>query len=146
MNKKCPFDERIRRQLNSGGFRITHGRVALLKLLYKAKKPLSVQEILESWSYGTPLNHTTLYRTLTDLSVAGIVDRIDLNTGTAHFEYAPDMPHHHHIICNGCGLIEDVEHCVMDAMQERLTRSSKFRSIYSHNLEFFGQCKNCLKS
>ncbi len=96
--------------LRVGGFRATTSRAQLLLLLEKAGTPLSIQEIAETWKGKAP-DITTLYRSLTDLSSAGIVRRIDLNTGTAHFEYTPSRPHHHHIICNDCGKVEELEHC-----------------------------------
>ena len=134
----------LREALRAGGFRVTGGRVALLELLFGARKPLSIQGVLERWK-GTPPDQATLYRTLTDLAAAGIVRRVDLNTGTAHFEYTPDRPHHHHIVCDGCGVIEDVESCAVGALQQELAKSSQFASIYSHNLEFFGRCTGCAK-
>ena len=135
----------IHEALRAGGFRVTGGRVALLELLLGARKPLSIQDVLERWD-GTPPDQTTLYRTLTDLAATGIVRRVDLNTGTAHFEYTPDRPHHHHIVCNDCGTIEDIEHCAVDALQQKLVQGSVlFKDIYSHNLEFFGRCTDCAK-
>jgi Fur family transcriptional regulator, ferric uptake regulator len=139
-------DEYLQGQLRDHGFRITEGRIKLLKLLYTAREPLSIQAVSGLWK-GKQLNQTTLYRTLTDLTEAGIVRRVDLNTGTAHFEYTPDRPHHHHIICSDCGTIENIDTCFIGGLQEKLTQDSKrFKNIYSHNLEFFGHCKSCTKA
>lgn len=129
--------------LRAGGFRVTSGRLALLALLETAGTPLSVQGVLEQWQGKVP-DTATLYRSLTDLQAAGIVRRIDLGTGTAHFEYTPTRPHHHHIICNGCGAVEELGHCSLVGLEEQLLVTSyQFKSIYSHNLEFFGQCTMC---
>lgn len=133
----------IREQLRAKGFRITTPRIKLLKLLYRAEKPLSIQRILGSWKEDLP-NQTTLYRTLSDLADAHVVRRVDLNTGTAHFEYTPERPHHHHIICTDCGAVEDIEKCSVDKLHGQMTQASRrFKSIYSHNLEFFGLCASC---
>lgn len=129
--------------LRSGGFRATKSRRALLRLLEKAGTPLSIQQIALAWGKTAP-NITTLYRSLTDLSSAGIVRRIDLNTGTAHFEYSPSRPHHHHIVCNDCGKVEELEYCAVGGLEKKLQQTSKyFKDIYSHNLEFFGRCVAC---
>lgn len=129
--------------LRAGGFRVTSGRLALLALLETAGTPLSVQGVLEQWQGKVP-DTATLYRSLTDLQAAGIVRRIDLGTGTAHFEYTPTRPHHHHIICSGCGVVEELEQCSLVGLEEQLlVTSHQFNSIYSHNLEFFGQCTAC---
>lgn len=129
--------------LRAGGFRATTSRIELLMLLEKVGTPLSIQEIVLMWKGKAP-DITTLYRSLTDLSSVGIVRRVDLNTGTAHFEYTPSRPHHHHIVCNDCGKIEELEHCAVSGLEKKLMQASEhFKSIYSHNLEFFGRCAAC---
>jgi Fur family transcriptional regulator, ferric uptake regulator len=129
--------------LRMGGFRATTSRIQLLNLLEKSGTPLSIQRIAMVWKGKAP-DITTLYRSLTDLNLAGIVRRIDLNTGTAHFEYTPSRPHHHHIVCSDCGKVEELEHCSVSGLEKRLIQESEhFKSINSHNLEFFGRCTTC---
>lgn len=129
--------------LREHGFRVTSARVNLLKMLRKIGKPLSIQGILSEWKNAP--NQATVYRILTDLSNAGIVKRVDLHTGTAHFEYTPDRPHHHHAICTQCGTVEDIEHCSIDSVQKQVTSNlQKFTKIESHSLEFFGKCNRCI--
>jgi Fur family transcriptional regulator, zinc uptake regulator len=129
--------------LREHGFRATSTRVALLRLLESAGTPLSIQGILEHWVGQVP-DTATLYRSLTDLHAAGVVKRIELGTGSAHFEYTPARPHHHHIVCNSCGLVEELNHCMLhDIDVAHAYHTKKFKSIYSHNLEFFGLCKEC---
>lgn len=143
MKKRTQSLESTVAVLRGGGFRATTSRTQLLLLLEKAGTPLSIQEIVEMWKGKAP-DVTTLYRSLTDLNTAGIVRRIDLNTGTAHFEYTPSRPHHHHIVCNDCGKVEEVEHCSISGLEKKLIQTSEhFKSIYSHNLEFFGRCEAC---
>jgi Fur family transcriptional regulator, ferric uptake regulator len=129
--------------LREKGFRVTKGRLELLALLEESGQPLSIKKILSQWKGRAP-DTVTIYRSLTDLSSAGIVRRIDLNTGVAHFEYTPDRPHHHHIVCEDCGIIEEIDGCSVDVLQNKITKVSKmFRNITNHNLEFFGHCAKC---
>jgi Fur family transcriptional regulator, ferric uptake regulator len=145
MDKKTVEEIALEKLLRADGFRITSGRMKLFQLLAKAQKPLSIQAISKRWR-GMPPNPTTLYRTLTDLAKVGIVRRVDLNTGTAHFEYTPDSPHHHHVVCTDCGVMEDVESCSVEKLQTQVMKNSRrFKSIYSHSLEFFGRCESCIK-
>ncbi len=130
--------------LREKGFRLTVGRLKLLSLLERSGKPLSIQNIVSSWKGKIP-DTATLYRSLTDLSAAGIVRRIDLNTGVAHFEYTPERPHHHHVVCTGCGRIEEIEECSVDFLQKKIVReSTQFTKINTHNLEFYGECITCV--
>ncbi|MEN9413026.1 MAG: Ferric uptake regulator, Fur family [Candidatus Parcubacteria bacterium] len=128
--------------LRAHGFRVTTGRTKLLELLARAGTPLSIQK-LHTLLRGTQ-DQATLYRTLTDLAAAGIVQRADMNTGTAHFEYTPGREHHHHVVCTDCGTVEDIDECALDELEHKITkRAKKFVHISSHNLEFFGQCVGC---
>ena len=143
--KKISVDM-IANALKSKGYRRTSGRIALLELLLQEGRPLNVREILER-SKTLPLDQATLYRALEDLSHTGIVSRVDLNTGTARYEYTPKRPHHHHLVCTKCKTVEDVELCAVSALQEKVLKDSgNFKSIYSHNLEFFGMCNRCSKA
>ena len=129
--------------LRACGFRVTTGRSRLLRLLEDAGTPLSIQEIEKRWRGNVP-DTATLYRSLTDLHAAGIVRRVDLGTGAVHFEFTPNRPHHHHIVCIRCGEIEELEQCVLGDIEHTLTLTTKqFASIASHSLEFFGECVAC---
>ena len=83
MEKRTQSVAGIMDVLREGGFRATSGRIELLSLLAKIGTPLSVQKIAELWN-GKPPDVTTLYRSLTDLSSAGIVRRVDLNLSLIH--------------------------------------------------------------
>lgn len=128
--------------LSAQGFRVTRGRVKLLQELQRAGKPLSISSIQEAMKGF--LHQANVYRTLTDLTESGIVKRVDLNTGVAHFEFTPGHPHHHHVICTNCGALEDVEDCSVEALQKTIVeRLRTFSTISNHRLEFFGQCVRC---
>ena len=134
----------LQRVLRVHGFRATTVRIALLKLLQSTGHPMSVAKIQAMWPGTTP-EHTTLYRALSDLAVAGIIRRSDLNSGVAHFEYTPDRPHHHHIVCIACGRIEELEHCIGHKLESRaLAETASFATINDHVLEFFGTCRRCV--
>ncbi len=130
--------------LQCAGFRVTTSRVKLLALLEATGTPLSIQAIATLWKGKVP-DITTLYRSLTDLCSKGVVRRIDLNTGIAHFEYTPSRPHHHHVVCTECGCIEEIEQCSVGALEKKIIQNSEiFTKIKTHSLEFFGECKKCV--
>ncbi len=130
--------------LRAKGFRATPGRMRLLELLEKADEPLSIRDILKR-AKSDLLDQVTLYRALESFSKSGIVRRVDLNNGIARYEYGLGK-HHDHLVCTGCGAVEDVEKCAVSNLEASVVKSSRrFTSIYSHNLEFFGSCKSCSK-
>ena len=121
--------------LREAGFRATPGRLAILETLSKAKSPLTIDDL--SKKLRGQLNLVTLYRALHALVSAGIINQILLGNNM-RFEYTPQRPHHHHVVCTDCGTIEDVEVCPLPI----LPKVKKFNS-YSHTLEFSGLCQTC---
>lgn len=129
--------------LRENGYRVTSGRLELLTLLRKARKPLTVREIQEQVS----LDKVTLYRALDEFIKTKLITKVNLSTTAAYYEFIHKDHHHHHIICNICGKIEDIEHCEPATFQKEVLRSSKnFNSITSHSLEFFGICTQCSRA
>jgi Fe2+ or Zn2+ uptake regulation protein len=53
----------------------------------------------------------------------------------------PGTPEH---VCEQCGMIEDIDMCHEDELQQQaLKKTTKFKTISSHSLEFFGLCTAC---
>lgn len=119
--------------------RNTDERALVLKVLSASHVPLTVSEIKKK--VGAAAHTATVYRALQVLILNGSVRRVDMQSRAARYESNSD--HHHHIVCTGCGVIEDV-HTEPKGLESRVLDSSKrFKSITSHSLEFFGVCKKC---
>jgi len=95
-----------RDELRAAGSRVTKGRLALLALLERARRPLTVVEIQKKLH---SINPVTLYRALEPLVAAGLVRR-GSDGRTAHFEYG-GRSHHHHLVCRDCGLAMQCKAC-----------------------------------
>jgi len=129
--------------LRKSGHKVTPARIAILGIFHKTKRPLSAQEIIDELPRDT--DQVTIYRTLKSFKNKGIIKQIDLRHNHAHYELT-DIADHHHIMCIRCGRIEDVQHCGVEEIQDKVIRSSKhFSEIKQHTLEFYGICKSCVK-
>lgn len=127
--------------LRKAGMKATPGHLEILSLIFKSRKPISSQDVIDS--IGKQLNPATVYRCITKLKNSGIIRQIDLRQNHAQYEFF-DMAHHHHIICTSCGRIEDIEDCNLPAMHEQiLSQTKQFTNIHHHSLEFYGLCKKC---
>lgn len=125
-------------------YRITPGRMALLLFLKHAKKPLSAGDIQKQLDHS--MDKVTLYRALEDFAQSKIVAKISLRDAATYYEFIHPDHHHHHIVCEQCGKLEDIESCDPISIQKEILKHSKsFRIINSHSLEFFGICKDCSK-
>lgn len=125
------------------GSKVTGARVLVLETLEKSNKPLFVDELYEKVS--GKMNQSTLYRILGFLEKEGFIKRLHLSTDKACYELA-HQDHHHHIVCESCGEIEDVDSKDLEKALDKVpTLSKKFRTFSWHSLEFFGFCRVCEK-
>ena len=123
--------------LNNLGLKSTKQRFAVLTVLYKHKGPMTAEKIVAK----TDIDLATVYRTLESFEKVSLVNKFNLKDSSFFYEIKDE--HHHHIVCNRCGLIEEVETCSFEKMAPH---SKKFSFISEHSLEFFGICKSCAKS
>lgn len=133
-------------RLRHMGQRFTHGRRALVEALTRADRPVTIDEILRA---EPRLPQSSTYRNLALLQQAGVVHRVSTDHEFARFELAEDLTdrHHHHLVCESCGTIEDVEipsrldRSVRGALDE-LAHTVGFR-VTSHRVDAFGLCARC---
>lgn len=124
-------------------FKITPPRLKVLEILQSAIAPLSAEDIIIKLK-GKGVNNVTVYRTLSSFAEKGILRQVDLRRDSVCYELKDN--HHHHLVCESCGDLEDFEMCIEEVMVNKvLQNSKKFKKINDHALEFFGQCNKCLK-
>lgn len=125
--------------------RMTGNRSALIEVLARSTRPLTIPEILDS---RRGLAQSSVYRNLVVLEQAGVVHRIVTDHEFARYELAEDLTeHHHHLVCAVCGTVEDVpasaglERSVKVA-SEQIARSTGFRT-HHHRIDLVGLCRDC---
>jgi Fe2+ or Zn2+ uptake regulation protein len=125
--------------------RLTTNREAIIDVLSRAPRPLTIPEILAA---RRGLAQSSVYRNLVVLEQAGLVHRIVTSDEHARFELAEDLTgHHHHLICAACGMIEDVpasaglEKSVRVATAQ-IARTTGFRTQH-HRVDLVGLCRDC---
>jgi Fur family ferric uptake transcriptional regulator len=131
----------ILQQLREAGLRATTPRSVILTKLAGHKKPVSIETI---WSkvqrHG--IDRVTVYRTMESLEAAGLVHRVDLGHGHVHYEISDPKNHHHHLVCESCGDIQDVVVAEEKNVIRKLEVRHKFKTK-SHSFEMFGLCAEC---
>jgi len=131
--------DNILNELREKGYRLTKPRKQILAAL--TFHPQSVVDIIRFLrKKKAPVDMTTIYRTLAVLLELGVVGKTKCYDNTTMFELLSE-DHHHHLICNDCGSIEDIsldEHLLMD----QVNHQTKFQ-VQNHSLEFFGLCTSC---
>lgn len=109
----------------------------VLDLISKSKLPVDANFLIEKLK----VNKTTVYRQIDKLVADNKIVEVELGDGKKRYELK-DLKHHHHLVCNKCGKIEDVE-LNEKIILEELSKKTDFR-VENHNLEFFGICVNCI--
>ncbi len=137
--------DEIALRLARAGQRFTPNRAALVELLGRAGRPLSIRDIAAS---DRSLAISSVYRNLTVLEEAGVVHRLVTTGQYAHYELAEDLTeHHHHLVCSRCGAVDDVpasprlEASVRLAARD-IARRTGFRT-HRHMLDLIGLCAKC---
>jgi Fur family ferric uptake transcriptional regulator len=135
------------------GYRMTTPRRHVLDVLPASGAPLSVADIHErirSRIRSRRVSLASVYRTVNLLLRLGVVRATDAVGGPQRFEIGgPFGGHHHHLICQQCGRIEDLDGCPLgdaawQAMNRRVRRTRKFR-VVDHDLRLLGACHECTK-
>lgn len=131
-------------ELNEVSLKATPARIALMKLLEETKKPLDVHSMtvyLEK--NGLQTDPATAFRIMNMFEEKGLVKHIELHEGKFRYELA-NKPDHHHLVCEVCGMIEDISDCNIAGLEKDIKKKKEF-TVTHHALEFFGICKNCQK-
>ncbi len=124
------------------GFRMTRQRSAILQALCELDGHASAERIHERVSlHAQRVDLSTIYRTLEKLRDLHILSQTDLGRGSAEYEIVTGRPHHH-LICQGCGRVIDLDHMYLAPASEAIRKDLGFEAILRH-FAIFGLCREC---
>jgi Fur family transcriptional regulator, ferric uptake regulator len=86
-----------------------------------------------------PLGLATTYRTIDLLRRTGGVRPLAGDDRRAYVRCQPG--HHHHLVCTGCGSVQDTELCAAPP-DEELRRRHGF-AAQTHEVDIYGLCSRC---
>jgi len=131
-------------KLTEQGYRLTPQRMMILSAIENSDDHISAEEIHAQIVAKYPkVNISTVYRTLELLKRLGLVTETDLGGGRVRYHPAA-KGHHHHLVCQECGAIIDLDESLLYSLQSALLREYKFSADLRH-LAIFGRCANCRK-
>lgn len=135
--------EESRHMLHEAGLRATAPRVAVLRLLSEAKRPLSHAEVVTR--IGTDdWDAATLYRNLIKLDEAGLARVASRVGGVTRFEaHGQDEPAHvhPHFACRDCGSVTCLHEATLSIPKDEAWREA----LLDADLQVVGQCPSCRK-
>lgn len=143
---RAEVDERVAQRLSEHGIRYTAGRKLTTRALLELEGPVTAVQLHDELRRAVPLS--SLYRTLSLFDQAGINQRTHGADGVARYELAEWLlGHHHHLVCNRCGGVEDV--ALAPEVEARLAdmvgviaQRSGYRPT-GHRIDIEGVCESC---
>lgn len=137
----APAPEHVAERIRGAGLRVTQPRVAVLSAL--DDRPHSRAEQVFDVVIDT-LPTTSLqsvYNALGDFVEVGLVRRIEPAGHPGLFELRTG-DNHHHLVCSGCGAVQDVE-CVVGEAPCLVPSDDHGFQVHAAEVTFWGLCPAC---
>jgi Fur family ferric uptake transcriptional regulator len=134
-----------RSTLSEQGVRLTRQRKILLDLIDKTGQHLDAERLYQMAKEKDPkLNRVTVYRTLKLLKEGGLVDELDLmhQAGEQHFYETRRKQEHAHVICLGCGKVEEFFGEPLQRLRKQIEAHFGFQIVLART-EVGGYCPHC---
>lgn len=129
-------------KLSEQGYRLTPQRMMILTAIEDSDDHISAEEIYAQVMAKYPhVNISTVYRTLELLKQLGLVTETDMGGGRSRY-HPVGKGHHHHLVCQECGDIIDLDESLLSSLKSSLLREYKFIADLKH-LAIFGRCARC---
>lgn len=121
----------------------TKERKLILKAVFEMPQDhFSVDEFLfEITRLKYKVSRATVYRALSQLAGAGVLNEADFGHGHMHYELVGDDDHEH-IICKECGKVVEVDSEEVSQAIQKLVEAQGFKFL-SHQSQIFGVCGSC---
>lgn len=147
MEKSTSIDiNALKEDLKKKGYKLTPQRRSIVDtIIVNEGKHLTAEEIYDEVKKSCPeIGLATVYRTILLLEELGIISRLDLNDGCSRYEmvHSNEAHRHHHLICNICNSVSEVQDDLLDDLEADIQNDYKFK-ILDHSVKFYGICREC---
>ncbi|WP_024614561.1 Fur family transcriptional regulator [Clostridium sp. Ade.TY] len=140
--------QELKENLKEKGYKLTPQRRAIVDTIIKNEgRHLTAEEIYDEVKKDCPeIGLATVYRTVALLEEVNLLSRLDLSDGCSRYEiiHQDEEHRHHHLICNKCNRVFEVEEDLLEELEHRIETKYKFK-IQDHSVKFYGICDECNK-
>ena len=129
--------------LAAAGYRLTEPRRAVAELIAERSGHFTANDLItEAQERDLDIGRATIFRALDLFTELEMLERIDLPNGD--HAYVPCLPgyHHHHVICQSCARVTEIEDLGFGEAIAEMERSTGW-TVQRHRLEFYGLCPEC---
>lgn len=137
----APAPEHVAERIRGAGLRVTQPRVAVLSALDDRPHSRADQvfDVVTDTLPTTSLQ--SVYNALGDFVEVGLVRRIEPAGHPGLFELRTG-DNHHHLVCSGCGAVQDVE-CVVGEAPCLVPSDDHGFQVHAAEVTFWGLCPAC---
>ncbi len=130
-------------QLDALGRRRTPARSDVVRAALRRRRPFTAQQLVTALG-RLGIGRATVFRTLDLLVSVGALSRIHgVEHGARCVRYTACAPsHHHHLVCDACGRVEEIRASGLERRIARLAQLHGYQAI-AHGLEVHGLCGAC---
>jgi Fe2+ or Zn2+ uptake regulation protein len=131
--------------MDVAGYRLTERRRAVAALVAARDGHFTANDLIEdARAKELGIGRATIFRALDLFTELEMLERIDLPSGDHAYVPCEPQVHHHHIVCEVCGKVTEVEDLGLGVAIVEIQRRTDWQ-VDSHRLELFGRCPDCRK-
>ncbi|NLM04334.1 MAG: transcriptional repressor [Clostridiales bacterium] len=130
--------------LKSNNYKVTPQRIAVYHEIHNSKDHPNAETIHKNLAPKYPsISLATVYKSLELFAKLGIIQIINIDGQS--YRYDSNTEKHHHIICNKCNKIEDLDNKHFACLKSEIENLTQYK-IINQNFCFYGICKSCANS
>ena len=136
--------DEIKQRIREVGLRVTISRMAVLKHILLAERPLSHGDLVCSLD-GNGGDQATIYRCLITFVELGLLRVASRANGIARYEPKPKnepLHRHPHFVCEICGIVS----CLPSVTVTNPVGEPWPEILQNAALQFLGECELCLRA
>lgn len=123
--------ERLDEFIRKKGLRQTAQRDEIVEVIFATDEHFTPDELFDRLrAAGSQASRATVYRTLSLLEEADLIQEIELGDGqTTYDPNFLDRPTHNHLVCIDCGKVVEFEDSHLDLLNDCVTRRLGYRPV-----------------
>ena len=144
--KQESIERRFETFLRSRSLKLTPQRRRIFGRAFATHDHFSAERLYD-WLRDEPgprVSRATVYRTLGLLLEGSFLAAFDAGAGELVYEHVLGHHHHDHMLCLGCGRIEEFHDERIEELQLEACRRKGFELV-SHDLRLRGYCRSCAR-
>ncbi|MBT5774662.1 MAG: transcriptional repressor [Dehalococcoidia bacterium] len=135
--------EDIETTLRERGFRMTPQRLAIVRIIAEDVRHPTVDQVFETVHETFPTtSRATVYKTFELLKDIGELLEFEFSEGGNRYD-AKRVGPHAHVLCDGCGRMEDLEIDAADGSLVAQANANSSFHVTRQRVEFYGLCAKC---